>query len=90
MSSTVRGAAAASIIVAAVALTAGTATAAPASSASCVATLTVAETGIAPGYVGEEVKGITQLGPSALPSLVRQLTAHHLGSPEACEAVLGE
>ncbi|MGH9155960.1 MAG: hypothetical protein ACRD1K_09050 [Acidimicrobiales bacterium] len=90
---TVRSAAAASAIVAALALTAGTANAEPASptsSASCVATITVPETRIAPGFVGQEAKVISHLGPRALASVVTQLAPNHLGGFEGCAALIGE
>lgn len=89
----VRAAVAMSATAAALGLTSGAAAAQPhprASSASCVASITVAETQIAPGFVGEEVRRITQLGPSALPSVVRLLATHHLGGAEACAALIGE
>jgi hypothetical protein len=63
---------------------------APASPASCAAAITVAETRIAPGNVGDELRRITALGPSALPGLVRLLATNHLGTPEACAALIGE
>jgi hypothetical protein len=62
----------------------------PSPTASCVATVTVFETRIAPGFVGEEVKSIVELGPRALPSVVRSLADAHLGHPEACAALVGE
>ena len=62
----------------------------PSPAASCVATVTLAETRIAPGFVGNEVKGIAALGPGALSSLVRSLADAHLGDPEACAALVGE
>jgi hypothetical protein len=62
----------------------------PAPAGSCVATVTVAETRIAPGFVGEEVRSIAALGPGALASVVRSLAGAHLGDPEACAALVGE
>jgi hypothetical protein len=62
----------------------------PSPAASCVAAVTVFETRIAPGFVGEEVRSIVELGPDALPSLVRSLAEAHLGNPEACSALVGE
>jgi len=62
----------------------------PAHAASCVATVTVAETRIAPGFVGNEVKGIVQLGPGALPALVRTLADAHHSDLDACAALIGE
>ena len=91
--SIVRAAVAVSATTAVLGLTCGTATAqphTPAPSASCVASITVAETQIAPGFVGDEVRRITELGPTALPSLVRLLAAHHLGGAESCAALIGE
>ena len=90
----IRRAAAAAVTVAAalVATTTGASASPPPPppAASCVATVTVTETRIAPGFVGEEVKSIVELGPDALPSLVRSLTGAHLGDPEACAALVGE
>jgi hypothetical protein len=63
---------------------------APAAPASCAAAITVAETRISPGFVGDEARRITELGPAALPSLVRPLASNHLGTPEACAALIGE
>ena len=62
----------------------------PSPAASCVATVTVAETRIAPGFVGNEVKGIVQLGPGALPALVRTLADAHHSDLDACAALIGE
>ncbi|MFZ6005245.1 MAG: hypothetical protein ACOYXM_15075 [Actinomycetota bacterium] len=62
----------------------------PSPTASCVATVTVAETLIAPGFVGDEVKGIVQLGVGTLPSLVRSLADAHLGDLDGCAALVGE
>jgi len=90
----IRGAAAgASTVAAALVATttgAGASPQHPSPAASCVATVTVAETHIAPGFVGKEVKSIVELGPGALPSLVRSLADAHLGRPEACAALAGE
>lgn len=86
-------AAAASVAAATLAATttaAGAAPQHPSPAASCVAAVTVFETGIAPGFVGEEVRSIVELGPDALPSLVRSLADAHLGNPEACAALVGE
>ena len=86
-------AAAASTIAAALVATTTDASASPqhpSPAASCVATVTVAETRIAPGFVGEEVRSIVALGPGVLPSLVRSLADAHLGDPEACAALVGE
>ncbi len=58
--------------------------------ASCVATLTVAETGIEPGFVANEVARIHEHGPGALAALVRSLAGEHLGAPDACAALAGE
>ncbi|MGH9085673.1 MAG: hypothetical protein ACRDYW_09485 [Acidimicrobiales bacterium] len=92
-SSAVRSVAAASTIIAALALTAGTANAepaAPGSSATCVATVVVTETRFAPRFVGQESRVITHLETGAMASVVGQLTPHHLGSFEACAALIGE
>jgi len=90
----VRAAVAVATATAAIGLTSGAATAAPprtpAPSASCVASITVAETQIAPGFVGDEVRRITEFGPTALPSLVRLLATHHLGGAASCAALIGE
>ncbi len=91
--SILRAAVAVSATTAVLGLTSGTATAQPhppAPSASCVASITVAETQIAPGFVGDEVRRITELGPTALPSLVRMLATHHLGEAQSCAALIGE
>jgi hypothetical protein len=69
---------------------AGAAPPRPSHAASCVATVTVAETRIEPGFVGNEVKGIVQLGPGALPSVVRALADAHHGDLEACAALIDE
>jgi hypothetical protein len=74
----------------ATAASAGAATPRPSPTASCVATITVAETQITPGFVGEEVRRIVELGPDVLPSLVRSLAGAHLGDPEACAALAAE
>ena len=89
----IRLAAAAATTVAAALVATTTAAASPqhpSPAGSCVATVTVAETRIAPGFVGAEVKSIVELGPSVLPFLVRSLTDAHLGDPEACAALVGE
>lgn len=90
----IRRAAAAATTVAAALIATTTGAAAspqhPSPAASCVATITVAETRIAPGFIGEEVTSIIELGTGALPSLVRSLAEAHLGDPEACAALAGE
>lgn len=63
---------------------------APSSNAACVATVTVAETTIAPGFVGDEVRSIVELGPDVLPTVVRALAAAHTGDLESCAALIGE
>jgi hypothetical protein len=91
--STIRlAAAAASTIAAALVATTTDAGASPwpSPTASCVATVTVAETRIAPGFVGEEVRSIAALGPGALSSVVRALAGAHLADLEACAALVGE
>jgi hypothetical protein len=84
---------AASALVAALAAssaTVGAAPPAPSGAASCAATVTVTETRIAPGFVGDEVRHIVSFGPDALPSVVGALASAHLGDPEACAALIGE
>jgi hypothetical protein len=88
-----QAAAAASIAAAALVATttdAGASPQHPSPAASCVATVTVFETSIAPGFIGQEVTSIVELGSDALPSLVRSLAPAHLGNPEACAALVGE
>ena len=50
----------------------------------------VAETGIEPGFVANEVARIHEHGPGALAALVRSLAGEHLGAPDACAALAGE
>jgi hypothetical protein len=63
---------------------------APSPNAACVATITVAETTIAPGFVGDEVRRIVALGHDVLPTTVRALTTAHSGDLESCAALVGE
>jgi len=60
------------------------ATAAPAPGASCVALITTAETHLAPGFVGDELKEAAPQSAGSLGADVRGLAREHAGSVPAC------
>ena len=56
----------------------------PSGRASCVATLSVAETQIAPGFVGAEVSSFATTGPGVVGEFNRFESKNHAGNLEGC------